>query len=324
MGSNKVAKMTQSENKLNETIGLAIAIGLRSVAKDFRAIGESWRAGLGPNEYEKSVCEMELVQRSQELVKKAYQSELFPLIEAFEVAFNNCVNPFRSKEQTNQRTILPVNLFYELAGYRDEEIADIPLDYVCDENGVLIIDATGKEIPVITKYRLLKGGLLAALYPSVFPPIVLSREGEIEEPVFRHNELPKVMNFYAVACELLAELVTNHLSVTSSQQKLETTQPTDSGIRTEIRTEALAHIVAGDLAGVLHAAGSLRSVDKITQVMRTMCANDNKYYEWTVDMWCLQLKAAKKTVIESKAWKEIMAWRTARKESAVIRGKNCK
>lgn len=81
----------------------------------------------------------------------------------------------------------------------------------------------------------------------------------------------------------------------------------------EIRAEALAAVVAGGLAGTVHAAVSLPAGDRISEVMRSMLASDKRYYTWTAKNWVDHLKASKPTIIGCTAWDEIKQWRTTQK-----------
>ena len=101
------------------------------------------------------------------------------------------------------------------------------------------------------------------------------------------------------------------------EQKPEPTQVAPVDPQKEIRAEALAAVVAGGLAGITQAAVSLPAGDRVSKVMRSMCASGEKYYLWTADDWAVHLKSSKKTITGCVAWKEIMKWREAKKQTAM-------
>lgn len=85
----------------------------------------------------------------------------------------------------------------------------------------------------------------------------------------------------------------------------------------EVRAEALAAVVSGGLAAVIQAAKSSKAGDRCTATIRAMCASDVMYYSWTSENWVGHLKASKPTVIGCDGWMEIMAWRAAKKQTAM-------
>jgi predicted NAD/FAD-binding protein len=65
---------------------------------------------------------------------------------------------------------------------------------------------------------------------------------------------------------------------------------------------------------VLAAASKVDAATKHSETMMTMLKTDTKYYEWSADDWVTYLKAAKGTIIKTRAWKHIKDWRSGNKE----------
>ncbi len=93
-----------------------------------------------------------------------------------------------------------------------------------------------------------------------------------------------------------------------------------------IQRDALRAVVDGGLAGVLRAAESVPSREKISNDMFTKLKSDSSYYEWNLGDWADSLKCAKQTIAGNKnkgippcdAWKHILGVRAENKEARKV------
>jgi hypothetical protein len=76
---------------------------------------------------------------------------------------------------------------------------------------------------------------------------------------------------------------------------------------------ALKALLDGGMAGVVSQAIKVPAKQRHSQAMMTMLEEDSKYYAWTLEDWQLNLKAARKTVLETAAWTHIQQWREENK-----------
>jgi hypothetical protein len=76
---------------------------------------------------------------------------------------------------------------------------------------------------------------------------------------------------------------------------------------------ALKALLDSGMAGVVSQAIKVPAKQRHSQAMMTMLEEDSKYYAWTLEDWQLNLKAAKKTVLETAAWTHIQQWREENK-----------
>ncbi len=78
---------------------------------------------------------------------------------------------------------------------------------------------------------------------------------------------------------------------------------------------ALKALLDSGMAGVVSQAIKVPAKQRHSQAMMTMLEEDSKYYGWTLEDWQLNLKAARKTVLETAAWAHIQQWREENKRS---------
>jgi hypothetical protein len=98
------------------------------------------------------------------------------------------------------------------------------------------------------------------------------------------------------------------------EQSKEQEQVEQSVSSNGLQDAALKALIDGGLAGVLAAASKVDAATKHSETMMTMLKTDTKYYEWSADDWVTYLKAAKGTIIKTRAWKHIKDWRSGNKE----------
>lgn len=80
---------------------------------------------------------------------------------------------------------------------------------------------------------------------------------------------------------------------------------------------ALREIVNGGMAGVLQAAGKVSAKDRANLVMNQMLDSPNaeEYFAWRIVDWVERLKMARKTILETDAYKiRIKSWQAQNRE----------
>jgi hypothetical protein len=77
---------------------------------------------------------------------------------------------------------------------------------------------------------------------------------------------------------------------------------------------ALGALIDAGLGSVLNEARKLPAVDRHSRTMMEMLAQDASKYDWTLDDWRGPLKASKKTIQATDAWKHILQWREDKKQ----------
>ncbi len=78
---------------------------------------------------------------------------------------------------------------------------------------------------------------------------------------------------------------------------------------------ALQAVIDGGDAGLINQAIKVPAAERYSVTMMNMLAEDRKYYEWGLNDWATHLKAAKKTIQSTDAWRHIMAYREQEKQN---------
>jgi hypothetical protein len=159
-----------------------------------------------------------------------------------------------------------------------------------------------------TFFVRLEPGWIAAIRPAAFPSIAIGMfwdrceaENAIETAYEKYRFL--ILGYCALACESLADWIDEHHGQHNNRGDHKDDHDGD--------TKALSAVVSHGLATTLQKAASIKSIDRVTAAIREVIQNNPAAYDWSADDWVGYLKAAKRTVIKSQGWKEILAWRDA-------------